>query len=101
MKEIYNKRLEDYKGEFNNNKPGGHSKLKCFASYLWEKNEKEILKKFILQEAYEETVPGKPDFGSLDVNSSLMKAMQQAFRGSEYPNAANLPLTDNEKSRLS
>lgn len=74
MKNSYNKTLEDYKNEFGKGQTPT-SKLKCFASYLWEKNEKEILKKFILSEAYEEVMGEKSDITELPQDSSLMKAM--------------------------
>ena len=97
MKEIYNKIYSDYKKEFNPN--AQQNQLRCFAFYLWSKKELEILKKYILADAYNQVC--KESFENLSAESSLMKAMQGSFRGSEdYPSDINLKLSGNEKTKI-
>ena len=52
------------------------------AAYFWKENEREILKKNILAEAYAEVHPDHQDFNDLDEMSSLYQALQTAFGGS-------------------
>lgn len=72
--------------------------LKCLASYIWDKSEQEILKKFVLAEAYKNSLPDHPELSDLKSDSSLMKALQSTFRGGDdYPKDSNqLLLTSNE-----
>lgn len=42
--------------EFHASKDKKPNTLSCLAGYLWEKNEKEIIKKAILAEAYREVM---------------------------------------------
>ena len=69
--------------------------MKCLASELWQKNELEILKKFVLAEAFKKNVPENcPDLSELPTESSLMIALQKSFRGGDdYPKDSNLTLT--------
>jgi hypothetical protein len=69
----------------------------CFASFLWFRNEKEILRKMLLTESFKEV--NSSEFADLDVNSSLMKAIQRQLRGMDYPQDLNMKLTDNELQR--
>ena len=56
IKEIYNKRYGCYKMEFGQTQEQKSKRMMCLASYLWEKNEKDIIKKTILAEAYREVM---------------------------------------------
>ena len=90
IKDMYNKMYGCYKEEFSPKDQGAHSSLKCLAAYLWDKNEKDILKKFVLAEAYKSSLPDHPEFSDLKPDSSLMKAIQSAFRGGDdYPMDSN------------
>ena len=106
IKEKYNKMYGAYKEEFggdiNPKEKPATKQLSCFARFLWEKNEKEILKKFVLAEAYKETLPDTPDFASLDPQSTLMKAIQGSFRGGDdYPKDTTvLTISANEQQRF-
>lgn len=88
-----------YKEEFSQKEtPGSNPLLKCFASYLWDKNEGEMLKKIVLAEAYKDSLPDHPDMNILSPDSTLMKALQNTFRGGEdYPKDTIIILTENEK----
>jgi len=87
-----------YKEEFSQKEaPGSNSLLKCFGMQLWDKNEHEILKKIVLAEAFKDSLPDHPEINSLNLDSSLMKALQNTFRGGEdYPKDTNIILTANE-----
>ena len=69
----------------------------CLSSYLWFKNEKEILKKLILAEAYEEVK--STSFNDLGKMTTLMAAIEKQLRGVDYPSDVNLKLNENEVSR--
>lgn len=64
------------------------------AAFLWSKNEKEILKKYILAEAYQEVHVEQQAFDDLDTNSSLYLAIQIAFGGSsgDYVSDKNIKI---------
>lgn len=66
----------------------------CFASFLWFKNEKELLKKLILAEAYKEVQA--TDLNDLGVETSLIMAIQKQLRGVDYPSDNNVKLNANE-----
>lgn len=88
-----------YKEEFNSesNKSSKTSFMKCLASELWQKKEHEILKRFVLKQAYTQNVPDKSTIEELNKESSLYIAMQNSFRGGDdYPNDSNLVLTQNQ-----
>ena len=55
--------------------------MKCFASYLWKEGEKEIIKKHILYEAYQEVQPEKKNLNELDETSTLYMALMAALGG--------------------
>ena len=100
MKEAYNKVYGEYKKEFSSFGQRTTSEhLRCFAAYLWTKKEHEILKKYVLAEAYLEVL--KDSLESLAAESSLMKAMQGSFRGNDdYPQSIDLKMNGNESARL-
>lgn len=71
--------------------------MKCLASELWVKKEHEILKRFVLSEAYSQSIPDKSSIEDLNKESSLYIAIQNAFRGGDdYPYDSNLVLTPNQ-----
>lgn len=67
----------------------GSKKMMCLAAYLWEKNEKDIIKKTILAEAYREVMAKQgwdKELKDIDENSSLFEALSKEFKGSQdYP----------------
>lgn len=54
IKNIYHKRFNELKDECELAKDTKHNKLMCFNAFLYYSNEKEILKKIILDEAFKE-----------------------------------------------
>jgi hypothetical protein len=58
IKNDYNRMYGAYKEEFTRTpQKGEKTTLKCFAAELWTRNEQEILKKFVLAEAYKKSLP--------------------------------------------
>ena len=59
------------------------------SGYLWDKNEKDIIKKIILGEAYRDVMAKQgwdKELKDIDINSSLYEALQKEFKGSQdYP----------------
>lgn len=71
------------------------------AAYLWQKNEKELLKKLTLAEAYTEVALGK-ELGVLDAESSLYQALQSTFGGSsgDYLSDRSIKISPNEERQF-
>lgn len=75
VKEIYNKRFIEYKQEFSTAENIKDNTLKCMAAYFWNENQREILKKNILAEAYAEVHPDHEAFSAIDEMSTLYLAL--------------------------
>ena len=69
IKDLYSKRYLELKVECETIKEN-HSTLRCMATYLVSKNEMQMVKKIILEEAYKEITNN--ELKALDDNSSLM-----------------------------
>ena len=88
LKSVYNQRYSEMKSEFYTvDKKNDHA-LKCYGSYLWQRNELETLKKIVLAEAYSDIIADKEgghpsDIGALEPASSLHKAIQEGIRGGQ------------------
>jgi hypothetical protein len=76
---------------------------------LWSKNEKEILKKVVLSEAYDELAKLEVNnwmpisFKDIDTTLTLYQALRDAFGGSgstDYISDNNLKITPNEDAKF-
>lgn len=76
---------------------------------LWSKNEKEILKKVTLAEAYNEVAKTEANawmpksFEEIDMTLTLYQALRDAFGGSgstDYISDNNLKISPNEDSKF-
>ena len=88
LKSVYNQRYSEMKSEFYTVEKKNDNALKCYGSYLWQRNELEILKMIVLAEAYSDIIAykegGHPsDIGALEQTSSLHKAIQEGIRGEQ------------------
>jgi hypothetical protein len=81
-----------------NDKHKVHKNIMCFAAYLWFINEKDCLKKMILDDAFREVQNYGLD--ELANEATLMQAMQKQLRGIDYIQGQSLKLTENEKVQL-
>lgn len=91
----------EFDGPINNNNLG----LKCFQGSLWYRQEREMLKRILLAEAYHDVLSEKEgvfpsDISALDPTSSLYKAIHDGVRGNpDYP-SQHLVMTQEEKAAL-
>ena len=88
--------------EFGNTADNKPKRLMCMSGYLWEINQKDLIKKMILAEAYREVMAKQgwdKELKDIDENSSLYEFLQKEFKGSQdypsdgiklAPNALNL-----------
>ena len=108
VKSVYNQRYSEMKSEFYTvDKKNDHA-LKCYGSYLWQRNELETLKKIVLAEAYSDVIADKgkegghpSDIGALEPTSSLYKAILEGIRGGQDFPQRGLALNPQERASLS